>query len=88
VAGFSRNGWPAWPEYAHRHGREEYQTKKSSKKGTTMLFFDARSRRRARKELLDLAQRFDKLADTYMVESTHNGMVITAGHLTRRINRR
>lgn len=65
---------PLMIDLLYRYGREHHQD------GSTTLILDQRARRRARKALLDVAQRFDKLCDAYLVESDSDGKVVTVGH--------
>lgn len=66
----------------YRYGREHQQD------GATVLFFDRQSRKRVKKALEDALQRFDKLGDTYLVESGETGIAITVGHRLQRLKRR
>lgn len=73
---------PLMVDLLYRYGREQQQS------GSTVIFFDKRSRERARKALEDMSQRFDKLSDTYLVEADDSGTTITVGHRLRRLRNR
>ena len=73
---------PLMVDLLYRFGREQQQS------GSTVLFFDKRSRERARKALEDMTQRFDKLSDAYLIEATDSGATITVGHRLRRLKNR
>jgi len=70
---------PLMIDLLYLYGRKQHQ------KGSTLLFLDKRARKRARRAVQDVKQRFDKLSDTYLVEADGDGMVITIGHRSRRI---
>ena len=69
-------------DLVRRHGRQERQN------GSSIRYLDKRGRKRALKELQDAIERFEKCADTYIVESSEDGTAITVGHRTKRIRRR
>jgi hypothetical protein len=66
----------------YRYGREQKQ------QGSTVIYFDEKSRRRARKSLQDVVKRFDKLCDVYLVESDDCAMTVTVGHRNKRVKSR
>jgi len=70
---------PLMIDLLYLYGRKQHQ------KGSTVLFLDKRARKRARRVLQDVKQRFDKLSDTYLVEADRDGTVVTVGHRTQRI---
>jgi hypothetical protein len=63
----------------YRYGREQHQN------GSTLLFLVSRARKQARRALEEVKQRFEKLCDTYLVESEADGVVITVGHRSKRV---
>ena len=73
---------PLMVDLLYRYGREQQQ------RGSTVIFFDKRSRERARKALEDMTRRFDKLSDAYLVEADDSGQTITVGHRMRRLRNR
>ena len=70
---------PLMIELLYLYGREQHQD------GSTMLFLDRRARKKSRRALMDVKQRFDNLCDTYLVEAGGDGTVITVGHRTKPI---
>ncbi len=73
---------PLMVDLLYRFGREQQQS------GSTVLYFDKKSRERARKALEDMTQRFDKLSDAYLVEADDGATTITVGHRVRRLRNR
>ena len=69
---------PLLVDLLYRYGCEQRQC------GSTVLFFDKKSRRRVRKALEDVIQRFDKLSDAYLIEADDSGTAITVGHRLQR----
>lgn len=69
---------PLLVDLLYRYGREQRQC------GSTVLFFDEKSRKRARRALDEVIQRFDKLSDAYVIEADDNSTAITVGHRLRR----
>lgn len=65
---------PLVVDLLYRFGAEKPQA------GSTILFFDHRARRRAYRALKDVMDRFEKVSQTYVIESADNGQLITAGH--------
>jgi prepilin-type processing-associated H-X9-DG protein len=53
--------------------------------GSTVLFFDAKGKERAKRELCQVLARFDKLRDAYLVEANDSGQVVTLGYRDERI---
>jgi len=70
---------PLMIDLLYRYGREQHQN------GSTLLYLDSRARKQARRAIEDVKQRFDKLCDTYLVESEDDGVVITVGHRSKRV---
>lgn len=70
---------PLMIDLLYRYGRERHQN------GATVLFLDSRARNQALKALGEVVHRFDKLCDTYLVESEDDGTVITIGHRDQRL---
>jgi hypothetical protein len=70
---------PLMIDLLYRYGREQHQN------GSTLLFLDSRARKQARRALEEVARRFDKLSDAYLVESEDSGIVITVGHRNKRV---
>jgi hypothetical protein len=70
---------PLMIDLLYRYGREQHQN------GSTLLFLDKRARKQARRALEEVKQRFEKLCDTYLVESEADGVVITVGHRSKRV---
>jgi hypothetical protein len=73
---------PLMVDLLARYGREQ------PARDGTVLFLDVRGRQRVREALTDTLARFDKFADTYLVEAADTGAVVTVGHHTRRLRRR
>ena len=73
---------PLVVDLLYRYGSERHQN------GSTVLYFDQRTRRKALDALKDTLKRFDKLDDVYVVMATDDGSVITAGHLHKRLRNR
>jgi len=70
---------PLMIDLLYRYGRERHQN------GATVLFLDSRARNQALRALEEVTQRFEKLSDTYLVESEDDGTVITIGHRDKRL---
>ena len=70
---------PLMIDLLYRYGRERHQD------GATVLFFDDRARRQARKALEEVGRRFEKQCDAYLVEAEDSGTVITIGHQNKRL---
>ena len=69
---------PLLVDLLYRYGREQPQC------GSTVLYFDKKSRKHARKALEDMIKRFDKLGDVYVVEAGDGSTTITVGHRLQR----
>ena len=61
-----------------RYGRQQHT------RDGTVLLLDARGR----EPLTDSRARFDKFADTCLVEAAETGAAVTVGHRARRLRRR
>lgn len=70
---------PVMVDLLYLFGAERHQN------GSTVLYFDQKSRRRARKALEDTLRRFDKQSDAYVVRAADSGDTITVGHRTKRL---
>jgi hypothetical protein len=66
------------PDLICLFGREHQQC------GSTIFFLDKNSKKKARKALEDLINRFDKLSDIYVVEADGCSTTITVGHHLKR----
>lgn len=70
---------PLVVDLLYRYGCERHQN------GSTVLFFNQKSRRQALRALKDTLQRFEKISDAYMVTAGDDGQAITVGHRDQRI---
>ena len=65
-----------------RYGAERKQN------GSTVLYFERRSRKRAQRALKDALDRFEKIDDAFLVMAEDSGQIITAGHRTESLRHR
>ena len=72
---------PIAMELYHLYGREQHQN------GSSVLYFDKRARKKAKRALEQALDRFDKLSNAYVIVGADDRAVITVGHLYKRIKK-
>ncbi len=69
---------PLMIDLLYRYGNEKRQC------GSTVLFFDKKSRKHVRKALEEVIKRFDKLSNVYLIEAGDSSTTVTVGHRLQR----
>ncbi len=69
---------PLMVDLLYRYGKEQRQY------GSTVLFFDKKSRKHVRKALEEVIKRFDKLSNVYLIEAGDSSTTVTVGHRLQR----
>lgn len=74
-----RHVHPLVVDLLYRYGCEKQQA------GATLLYFDQRSRDKARAALAEALQRFEKLSQVYVVEASDSGELVTIAYRYKRL---